>query len=113
ETLRNFFCSSRRRHTRFSRDWSSDVCSSDLIRVGIIIDNIANKAGTERAVSSLCNGLMKFFPNRYEITIISIFSTKNQTSFFEQIGRASCRERVVIAAGAQSYKIKKAQGTRG
>src|SRR5690606_36359682 len=24
------FCSSRRRHTRFSRDWSSDVCSSDL-----------------------------------------------------------------------------------
>src|SRR5207302_7244355 len=26
-----FFFSSRRRHTRFSRDWSSDVCSSDLI----------------------------------------------------------------------------------
>src|SRR5690606_40768912 len=27
-----FFFSSRRRHTRFSRDWSSDVCSSDLER---------------------------------------------------------------------------------
>src|SRR5207302_6598849 len=27
-----FFFSSRRRHTRFSRDWSSDVCSSDLGR---------------------------------------------------------------------------------
>src|SRR5690606_39832267 len=27
-----FFVSSRRRHTRFSRDWSSDVCSSDLPR---------------------------------------------------------------------------------
>src|SRR2546421_1001254 len=26
-----FFFSSRRRHTRFDRDWSSDVCSSDLI----------------------------------------------------------------------------------
>src|SRR5690606_3694615 len=26
-----FFISSRRRHTRFSHDWSSDVCSSDLI----------------------------------------------------------------------------------
>src|SRR5690606_41191555 len=26
------FFSSRRRHTRFSRDWSSDVCSSDLNR---------------------------------------------------------------------------------
>src|SRR5215203_1840459 len=25
-----FFCSSRRRHTRYWRDWSSDVCSSDL-----------------------------------------------------------------------------------
>src|SRR2546427_4793462 len=27
-----FFFSSRRRHTRFDCDWSSDVCSSDLIR---------------------------------------------------------------------------------
>src|SRR5690606_40621294 len=27
---RTFLFSSRRRHTRFSRDWSSDVCSSDL-----------------------------------------------------------------------------------
>src|SRR5579864_1113194 len=25
-----FFCSSRRRHTRLTCDWSSDVCSSDL-----------------------------------------------------------------------------------
>src|SRR5690606_39412827 len=30
-----FFVSSRRRHTRFSRDWSSDVCSSDLKPVAI------------------------------------------------------------------------------
>src|SRR5687768_18297733 len=28
-----FFFSSRRRHTRCSRDWSSDVCSSDLISI--------------------------------------------------------------------------------
>src|SRR5439155_9251589 len=26
-----FFFSSRRRHTRWPRDWSSDVCSSDLV----------------------------------------------------------------------------------
>src|SRR5690606_40705933 len=32
-----FFFSSRRRHTRFSRDWSSDVCSSDLTE-GIVLD---------------------------------------------------------------------------
>src|SRR2546422_2956888 len=29
-----FFFSSRRRHTRCSRDWSSDVCSSDLVMRG-------------------------------------------------------------------------------
>src|SRR5207253_6810831 len=27
----SFFFSSRRRHTRWPRDWSSDVCSSDLL----------------------------------------------------------------------------------
>src|SRR5690625_7325618 len=30
-----FFFSSRRRHTRWPRDWSSDVCSSDLAEIGI------------------------------------------------------------------------------
>src|SRR3712207_1543620 len=30
-----FFFSSRRRHTRYWRDWSSDVCSSDLVPVAI------------------------------------------------------------------------------
>src|SRR5216683_6617243 len=30
-----FFFSSRRRHTRSDRDWSSDVCSSDLLFSGI------------------------------------------------------------------------------
>src|SRR3712207_2851856 len=30
-----FFFSSRRRHTRYWRDWSSDVCSSDLRRAGV------------------------------------------------------------------------------
>src|SRR3712207_9005838 len=28
-----FFFSSRRRHTRYWRDWSSDVCSSDLLEL--------------------------------------------------------------------------------
>src|SRR5690606_40418577 len=32
-----FFFSSRRRHTRFSRDWSSDVCSSDLVWTGLFM----------------------------------------------------------------------------
>src|SRR2546429_4964083 len=47
---RFFFFSSRRRHTRCSRDWSSDVCSSDLLpchrrSVGCRYSATARKAG--------------------------------------------------------------------
>src|SRR2546422_8008149 len=50
-----FFFSSRRRHTRCSRDWSSDVCSSDLDAQGIAperrnalrIARIAESAGVQ------------------------------------------------------------------
>src|SRR5438046_9420935 len=31
-----FFFSSRRRHTRLVSDWSSDVCSSDLVHGGVV-----------------------------------------------------------------------------
>src|SRR2546430_5913972 len=33
-----FFFSSRRRHTRFDCDWSSDVCSSDLLSATYRLD---------------------------------------------------------------------------
>src|SRR2546430_6001413 len=36
-----FFFSSRRRHTRFDCDWSSDVCSSDLTGIAIHVDDPA------------------------------------------------------------------------
>src|SRR3712207_4966705 len=36
-TVAMFFFSSRRRHTRYWRDWSSDVCSSDLEDVGAVL----------------------------------------------------------------------------
>src|SRR5699024_11638782 len=32
-----FFFSSRRRHTRSKRDWSSDVCSSDLASITVLV----------------------------------------------------------------------------
>src|SRR5690606_39887838 len=43
-----FFFSSRRRHTRFSRDWSSDVCSSDLLKVDLaeIVGDLVDRFGT-------------------------------------------------------------------
>src|SRR3712207_8791531 len=39
-----FFFSSRRRHTRYWRDWSSDVCSSDLDIGGIIVIDFIDMA---------------------------------------------------------------------
>src|SRR6185503_16876671 len=35
-----FFFSSRRRHTRCSRDWSSDVCSSDLASRNLCLEGV-------------------------------------------------------------------------
>src|SRR5215475_7476515 len=48
---RLFFFSSRRRHTRFSRDWSSDVCSSDLPNPDTVIrcfDSCIGADGAEK-----------------------------------------------------------------
>src|SRR6266542_3676793 len=42
-----FFFSSRRRHTRCYRDWSSDVCSSDLLQA-VVQENLS-KRSTEAA----------------------------------------------------------------
>src|SRR2546428_2840413 len=38
-----FFFSSRRRHTRSDRDWSSDVCSSDLWRSATPVEQIGQR----------------------------------------------------------------------
>src|SRR5439155_10972646 len=42
-----FFFSSRRRHTRWPRDWSSDVCSSDLCATGCAEDDAARLLATK------------------------------------------------------------------
>src|SRR5882757_5672135 len=39
-----FFFSSRRRHTRYWRDWSSDVCSSDLEPVSPSMTYVSRRA---------------------------------------------------------------------
>src|SRR2546426_4218445 len=39
-----FFFSSRRRHTRLQGDWSSDVCSSDLTRVIVVVEELVDEA---------------------------------------------------------------------
>src|SRR5690606_39800933 len=55
-----FFFSSRRRHTRFSRDWSSDVCSSDLPNLiypnqKVYIPDLSAQKGVESEVLRLTN----------------------------------------------------------
>src|SRR5207245_4107127 len=44
-----FFFSSRRRHTRCYRDWSSDVCSSDLVLAVSSDDAIESLAAVQAA----------------------------------------------------------------
>src|SRR5690606_40711814 len=70
-----FFFSSRRRHTRFSRDWSSDVCSSDLANIAGCGTGAPCRAGQSPGL----------------ITGEELFRT------ILEIGRASCRERVEIS----------------
>src|SRR6266508_5884669 len=41
-----FVFSSRRRHTRWPRDWSSDVCSSDLVLLSARATRTSDKAST-------------------------------------------------------------------
>src|SRR3712207_9505280 len=47
-----FFFSSRRRHTRYWRDWSSDVCSSDLNKSLDQIRNIPQISTNSRKVQT-------------------------------------------------------------
>src|SRR3712207_434376 len=50
-----FFFSSRRRHTRYWRDWSSDVCSSDL---GDIVQDVVKTVGRYEVLRELGRGGM-------------------------------------------------------
>src|SRR5207249_6891986 len=99
-----------RRHTRSKRDWSSDVCSSDLTSVPL--DVLASEDNL------LCYGwngqdltpehgwpLRLFVPSKYFWKSAKWlrgleFMERNRLGFWEQqIGRASCRERGESAGG--------------
>src|SRR5438067_2330920 len=84
-----FFFSSRRRHTRSKRDWSSDVCSSDLAPAWFI-DVVAGLRASAKAFRH-DKDLVLASPKAGQVLIVPL--TYHQ--FFDQkIGRASCRERV-------------------
>src|SRR5207253_8632236 len=46
-----FFFSSRRRHTRWPRDWSSDVCSSDLLSPQLSSSGAPASTGSSAGIS--------------------------------------------------------------
>src|SRR5260370_41615588 len=61
-----FFFSSRRRHTRFKCDWSSDVCSSDL-KISVLADEKEDESGVDfqalrRTVVSQFERIIKLSP---------------------------------------------------
>src|SRR5690606_39453047 len=93
-----FFFSSRRRHTRFSRDWSSDVCSSDLSRavaVGALVTALLVLSGHPQqiylggvlAAAWVVGRLLDHRPTAGSAHPDRIAAKLGQ------IGRASCRER--------------------
>src|SRR2546429_3390302 len=86
-----FFFSSRRRHTRCSRDWSSDVCSSDLggLPRGF---GMIDADGTLHGVGTLLPSSM--LPGRAPEGRALVTAICGGARHPEQIGRASCRERV-------------------
>src|SRR3989449_283647 len=57
-----FFFSSRRRHTRCSRDWSSDVCSSDLPAISIRMSGFAISDCATMSSTVLDSGFSADFP---------------------------------------------------
>src|SRR5690606_40012242 len=52
----SFFHSNRRRHTRFSRDWSSDVCSSDLGKIDLLLSELDIVSKRKAAIETLSEG---------------------------------------------------------
>src|SRR5438445_1859663 len=102
-----FFFSSRRRHTRYWRDWSSDVCSSDLVRA-IILDveafDLDRPVGGEGVFEAATN---RPAPEGVFLSHVEEWVPRNEVAerhagsrttgrHIDQIGRASCRERVEI-----------------
>src|SRR2546427_1539531 len=86
-----FFFSSRRRHTRFDCDWSSDVCSSDLAAM-LFYASVA-QAGPPLICHAIEIGQAKSLPwisDSWNLSGGENYDTKNLV----KIGRASCRERV-------------------
>src|SRR3712207_6543700 len=66
-----FFFSSRRRHTRYWRDWSSDVCSSDLGQLMWDDDGESGVYGDVVLVNGVPWPTMKVEPRKYRFRVLN------------------------------------------
>src|SRR5206468_8576198 len=98
-----FVFSSRRRHTRSDRDWSSDVCSSDLV-VGAFqrevrrLDGNQQMRGRHERVDRQQAKRRRTIDDDRLVAMTDGLEAILQPKMRE-IGRASCRESVWIAEG--------------
>src|SRR5256885_8200098 len=96
-TLRDavFFFSSRRRHTRLQGDWSSDVCSSDLMvsAIGIFV-LFPGTVGTTLTfyVHYVLNWLLASFSVIVVQTLLWPLNTRQRRSEERRVGK-ECRSR--------------------
>src|SRR5437762_5415940 len=94
-----FFFSSRRRHTSYIGDWSSDVCSSDLY---------LPTADGGRAITDAVRETHEVVSIGRALAGAPAPPPKGGARYhFNQIGRASCRERVEVSGGDGSLKMKR------
>src|SRR5207249_7587018 len=106
----SFFFSSRRRHTRSKRDWSSDVCSSDLALSKTRSVKSEALYLTTPASRQWCH-IDTFFRRHRRlkwdtIRLATSGNKRKRMDFRVQIGRASCREKSVDVGGVGSIKKK-------
>src|SRR5256886_3535435 len=87
-----FFFSSRRRHTRFDCDWSSDVCSSDLVMRKI--ERFAKPVIAAINGHALGGGCEIAMACHFRLLKETARMGQTESNLGIKIGRASCRERV-------------------
>src|SRR5207245_3626388 len=106
------FFSSRRRHTRCYRDWSSDVCSSDLHYEEHVAGSRWTGCRTDPFWTTEAPVIIR---DRIvtELTTSKLFTRVSQAPsepgdivIRSEIGRASCRERETIVRGDDEFDTK-------
>src|SRR2546430_3811816 len=90
----SLFFSSRRRHTRFDCDWSSDVCSSDLRRERLQTIHIARADSPEHRRERNIEKAWRLEERVRMGAPHEAITDQTNVQGLLQIGRASCRERV-------------------